>query len=362
MTDWIQPRGGFGDLAAKLYAQPCKIAYLGASVSVQRDGYLPRLHQALVTATGQLHTAINASMGAVGSGAAVFTMDSRVLEHSPDFCFVELSTGDMGHKTPLPEIGPALEGIVRKLQDAGCPVCFLYLYRSDRAFGDTNPVLMPYEQVAAYYGIPSLNVGAQMEAEVRRGKYAVSDLLRDHVHTTPRGADITAALILQGVETLWAHTPAETNYLERRALPNLFPKNFHHTGIVPLTPQMLREPENFVRGKFRLVLDFIQIDSHNEIVWKFDGDLVGMQLILGKESGVIEVVTPQATYTYALWDPDCYYDRVGSKIIYPFIPAHTPVRIRLTEQPIDYSVSRRPIENTEAIQKNLKVLSFMVRL
>src|SRR5207253_2847450 len=131
------------------------------------------------------------------------------------------------------------------------------------------------------------------------------------------GADVTAALIVQGLQTIWAQAPAEPNYLERRALPALFPKNFHHTRIVPLTTKMLRDPANFVPGKFRLLFDYLQIDSHNEIVCEFDGELVGMLVILDKESGVIEVISPAETYTYTLWDHDCYYARVGSKILYP---------------------------------------------
>lgn len=358
---WIHPRGGMGGLAKKLTTQPCKIAYLGASVTAQKDGYLPRLHQALIAATGQSHTAINAGMGAVGSIVAVFTMDELVLKHAPDVCFIEFTTGDMGHKTPEQEIGPAVEGIVRKLQAADCPTCMLHLYRSDRDM-EQDPVALEYERVAAYYGVPSLNIGAFLQAEVEQGIYTPSDLMRDHVHTAVRGAEITTALILQGLQTIWEHRAVEANYLERRALPDIYPKNFRHAKLVPFSPNMLRDPENYVRGKFRLLMDYIQIDSHNELVCEFDGDLVGLWLIVGKESGVIELRTPNEVQEYTLWDTDCHYDRIMGEIFYPFVPAHTPLRIRLTEQPMDYTKLRHPIENAEAIQKNLKILSFLVRL
>lgn len=362
MNDWIKPRGGFGELGERLSSRDCKIAYVGASVTAQKEGYRPYLHQRLIGHFGRAHTAINASIGAVGSITAVFTLDELVLRHRPDLCLIEYSTGDMDNKTPLDQIGPVLEGIVRRLQAIDCQVCFLYLYRRDQNFDDLNPVLREYERIADYYHIPSLNIGRGIEAGISAGELVTAELFRDLVHTTPRGSERTAEFIERGLLQILSDKPKQPNYLELVGQSDLFAKNFRHAQVVPMQPPMLKDRSHFSRDTFRFLYDYIRIDSQNAIECQFDGELVGMMVVVGKESGIIQVRVPGETRLYSLWDADCFYDRLTTQIFFPFFPPRTPIQIRLTEQAIDYTTCRRPLEDIGKIRKNLRVIGFMARL
>lgn len=359
--DWIQARGGLEESYQTLRTRACKIVYLGASVAMQKEGYCARLHNALVQETGQLHTMINASLGGVGSITAVFTMEKLALQHAPDFCFVEYATGDMGDKTPPEEVAPAVEGMVRKLQRAGCATVFLYLYRRDKVFDGTNAVVNDYERVAEGYGVPSLNVGRVFEEKVASGEFDAGELLRDMVHTTPRGSEVTSELIMEGLATIWGGTATAPSFLERGGVEELFGKGFERAKMVPIERTQLLKPEEGKQGRFRFFYDYLEIDSGNEIRCKFAGDLVGLFCVVGKESGVVEVETPNETREVSVWDVDCYYERLTAVILYPFVLPNTAVRIRLTEKAVEYGELVQRIEQSEMMRKNLKVIAFMVR-
>jgi hypothetical protein len=68
---------GLRDTAAQLAAGPVVIAYLGNSVTAQKDGYRPYLHKGLVKRFGHEHKAVNAGFGGVGSIGSVCTMDDH---------------------------------------------------------------------------------------------------------------------------------------------------------------------------------------------------------------------------------------------------------------------------------------------
>ena len=116
--------GGLLGAAERLAQRPATIAYLGNSITRQRDGYRPHLHGLLIERFGQPHRAINAGFGGVGSVASACTMDDMVVRHGPLLCFIETLTGDMGVGMH-PDTGPALEGMVRKLAAIGASGCFL---------------------------------------------------------------------------------------------------------------------------------------------------------------------------------------------------------------------------------------------
>src|SRR2546421_13112123 len=81
---WIQPRDGLGELSSGLRDAPRTIAYLGASVTLQRDAYRPRLHARLQRRTGHEHRSITAAGGYAGAISAVFLMDNFFARHCPD--------------------------------------------------------------------------------------------------------------------------------------------------------------------------------------------------------------------------------------------------------------------------------------
>jgi hypothetical protein len=351
----VRPRAGLGDLSARLSGEDCTVAYLGASVTAQRDGYRPRLHELLRQTTGRAHRAVAAGAGAMGSITGVFLMDDLVLPHRPDLCFVEYTTSDVAGTTPLEHLGAALEGIVGKLRDAGCEAVFLHLYRSDLDLVDASPVVELYERVAEHLGVPSIDVGAGVRDLLRAGEIDESAVLRDVVHTTAAGSELTARLVSRGLERALAVERAHP------VPPPLFAGSFRQTRIVAVSAGLVRDGARCRERRFRLVYPYLEIDAGNELRLILEADLVGLLVIVGPDSGYIELEGPDGCAEYLLWDEQCSYDRLGSVVFSPLVRAGAQVAIGVSERTVDHSGARRPVDPAASAVKRLKLIGLMMR-
>ena len=105
----------------------------------------------------------------------------------------------------------------------------------------------------------------------------------------------------------------------------------------------------------------MHIDSHNTIEISFVGEMRGILYVAGPESGIIQVTYKEDSKEYNLWDKYCHYDRINTKHIHPIVSdGSSPVRIQVTEKPIDYSLCRRQIPHVDTLQKSIKIIGCMV--
>lgn len=350
-NSYVKPRGGLGDLPARLRAEDCTIAYMGASVTAQKDGFRPRLHELLRRDTGRKHRAVAAALGAAGSITGVFLMDDLVLPHRPDLAFVEYATSDVAGTTPRGQLEPVLEGIVGKLRDAGCEPCFLYLHRRDVDLG-ASEVVAAYEDIADHHAVPSISVADWMRTEIGQGRLDGRTILRDVVHTTGAGSTLTAEAIRQAL--------AQIPSTRRTSAAPLRDDAFRSARIEAPSPA-LAGGGPFAEGRFRLVYPYLEIDCAGELRFTPKVELVGLLVVLGPHSGYIEVTASGETVEYLLWDDECSYERLGSVVLGPFAPAGSEVTIRVMDRPVDHSAARRPIDAGEAARARLKLAGLMVR-
>lgn len=360
----VNRRNGLSKIAHKLKQQTCKIAYLGASVTAQKQGYRPFLHQWFQTYFQLPHQEINAGTGGISSTAAVFLMDEDVIEHQPDLCFIEYSTGDMSWSSL--DVGSVIEAMVRKLQALDCQICFLYLYRNDRDFEPTNPTLREYEKIAEHHGIPSINAGRYIEQSLAAGKLIFEDLYRDHVHNTVEGGEFVAAYLADAIKSLLKPeivNGREVIPVNHRDRNYLYSDTYVRGKIIDIDESMILDPTNYIVGEFTKQdrqFSYFQLDINNEIRFTIKGILAAITSIVGRESGIVELITPKRTWEFNFWDSYCHYDRFNAKMINVSFPDYTPVRLRLTDKPVDYSICRRHMENTDSIVKNFRVMKLFV--
>jgi hypothetical protein len=328
---------------------------MGASVTAQKDGYRPRLHELLCRDTGHDHRAVAAGLGAMGSITGVFLMDELVLPRRPDLTFVEYATSDIAGTTPLEHLGAVLEGMVGKLRGAGSEPCFLYLPRADTRLG-ASAVVEIYERVADAHGVPSINVAEWMREAIDRGEVAVDSVLRDVVHTTATGSDRTATAIRDALSEI-PDMPRPDRELDDAQFSGT---GFRSTRVVAAT-RALAAGEPVAEGRFRLVYPYVELDRDGLLRFRPDGELVGLLVVVGPHSGYLEVESPAGRAEHLLWDEECSYERLGSVIFDPFLAAGADVTIRLSERPVDESGARRPVDPSKAARKLLKLIGLLVR-
>lgn len=312
---------------------------MGASVTQQREGFRPRLHELLCGALGQPHAAVNAGTGALGSLPAVFLMDRLVLGHRPDLCFVEFLSRDLGERWPPETTGAAVEAIVERLTDQGAQPCLLYLYRRDFALRAAPELIAVYEEVAERHGIPSIDLASPMHHVIDSGLVQGEHVVRDGVHMTPAGAQLVADAILDSVLEI-----ASAEGAPRTRQGSLYRRGFHDARILlPLT-----EPVTHRRGRFRLLWEYLELGPGDHLTGSFDGELVGAAAVVDAETPAILLSTETGSEQLTLADPGTPHERVGAGFFAHGYPAGRVVRIELSAA-------------DSAAGKSLKLLGLLVR-
>jgi hypothetical protein len=347
----VAPRAGLGDVGRRLASEQCAIAYLGASVTVQREGFRPRLHELLRRRFGQGHRSVMAAVGAVRVVSAAFLTDELVIAHEPDLCLVEYTTAELIAHTPLDRTEAALEGIVAKLARAGISPCFLHLHRR-RSPLRTPEVLATFERVAERHGIPSIDLASTISAAVSAGRLDDDELFRDAVHTTPVGSQLIAEAADEAIGRLAELDPSPGPIPATRALDG----GFARAHIVRMDPADAGEAGS--TGLFRMQRPYLEVPLGGEVRRTFDERLAGLVVLAGPQSGEIRVTHGTEVETAMIWDAACHYERFTTVEFDRMIPPGVEVGIELTETVPDYATCHRPLEPPE--RRNLRLIGYML--
>ncbi|MDB6175664.1 MAG: acyl-CoA thioesterase [Chthoniobacteraceae bacterium] len=169
-------RAGLPNFFAKLKVPNAemKVGYLGGSITAQA-GWRPKsLAHFQATYPAVKFSEINAAIGGTGSDLGVFRLKQDLLDLNPDLLFVEFAVNDAGAEPE--QIVRCMEGIVRQTWRAlpQCDICFVYTL-SEAIAGPMMEGKYPraastMEQVAEYYGIPSIHMAAHAAELAKEGR------------------------------------------------------------------------------------------------------------------------------------------------------------------------------------------------
>jgi hypothetical protein len=350
----VTPRAGLGEAPRRLSEGPGTVAYCGASVTVQREGYRPRLQAALCTRFGHEHQGITAAVGGVGSISQVFFVEDLAIPRDPVLCFIDSTSEDMVDASrPLDQIEAAAEGIFAKLRAAGAQPVLIHLHRREWT-PRCEAVTALWEEVAERFGAPSVDVGAALRELLASGGSTEDRLFRDMVHTTDEGSQLIADMLDAALEELLA-MPVQ----DPPPLPA--PRHAVDYSSATVVPAELQDAQGRGEaGRFRLVLPYVQVGMGEPIRRTLPGDLVGLVVLVGTDSGGIRMTADGISEEAMLWNDTCWYTRLSTIVFEHRPPAGTEVSIELTDAPVDYASCRRPIPEPERIEKTLKVAGYMV--
>jgi hypothetical protein len=326
---------------------PCTVAYLGASVTVQKEGYRPRLHEMIRRRFGRQHPSLFAALGATSVLSAVFLTDELVASHRPTLCLVEYSTPLPGRRD-LAEASSAIDGIIAKLLAVGCQPCLLHLYR--RGEGQDQIVGM-FEEVAARHGIPSIDLLTPLRAAVEGGQLDKQWLLRDGIHTTPEGSQLVAEMADIAIGRI---ADAGGPGARLIAAPTV-PSYRHARQVAASLEDAIGDAE---LALFRLQRPYLRIKPGSRVRRRLDESLHGLAVVLGPESGEVEISAGGESQCRMLFDPSSHYERFGTALLRNPVPPGVETTISLTETKPDYSISRGPIEPPP--EQSLQLFGYLV--
>ena len=154
-----------------------KVAYFGGSITAQAGWRIYSLDLLRTAFPQAKFVEIYAPLGGTGSSLGVYRLEHDVLNAKPDLLLVEFSVNDAS--TDGGVIRASLDGIVRNTWSAlpDCDICFVYVANEMNIQylkeGKLAPAAQIHEEIAAYYGIPSINFGVEVARLDKDGKIAM---------------------------------------------------------------------------------------------------------------------------------------------------------------------------------------------
>ncbi len=373
-------RDGIGAFAAKAESGlPVTVAYLGGSIT-EMNGWRSLTTEWLRKEFPKAQVReVAAAIGGTGSNLGVFRVGHDALRHDPDLLFVEFATNDRGCSAEA--IVRQVEGIVRQAwaKNAKTDIVFVYTITEravpEYAGGGTQPTVEAMEKVAGHYGIPSVDFGHRVMAELDAGRLVMSmrELETAVPKETPERDKVLAEKLAKEGKILFAkdgvHPAMPGHGLYLKSVQNLFAKarggkpadhaaklaakpldarNLEQAKMVCIAPEMLKgewaKSEEMNRNaRFVSRMDEIWETKTpgSKLAFAFNGTQCRIYDLLGPDGGQVWVTVDgkRSAHPLARFDSYCTYHRMATLFVFDGKPGRHTVEIELdSNQP-----SRQPV-------------------
>lgn len=272
-----------------------KIAYLGNSLTAQRNSYVEPLHALLESSWNFTSKATKAGVGGVGSLACAGLLDFLVLRHNVDICFIECSLADTLGATPLDQVTSSVQSILTDLTSNEIIPIILHLPLPQSHQEKSRKVVGIYNHVARDAGVEIIDV---------RGARSEEDFF-DGIHTTIEGAYTLARSISHSIPT----TP---HVQVRRGGKNKLRGVIRMVPVGHATVKQLQVDRGFVKWKkYRFLLPTLVVLGGSSVQFSgIEGTVLGIYVIADSESGSIKVEMDHSHCEIPVWDPWCEKARI----------------------------------------------------
>ncbi len=174
------------------------VVFLGGSITEANSGYASRVGRWIKEYYPEKEVNVyNAGLGGTPSSVGLGRLGKDVLSYSPDLVFIEFAVNDTPY--PASEVKEYMDGIVWTLQNQEKKPAIVFLYTTKREGNSFTDVGNVHQEIAAYYKIPSIDVGQALVDKVNSGT-EWQKLLSDGVHPTTEGHKLYAETIIKAME------------------------------------------------------------------------------------------------------------------------------------------------------------------
>ena len=223
---------------------------------------------------GKTVACFNAGIGGTGSNFGRLRMARDVLSHDPDLVFVEFAVNDAGRDRRA-----EMESIVRTLMAGEKTPYIVFLYTASRTY---STVTAYHEQVAAHYGIPSVDLQAYLKEKTGAADPVEAGLFLDSVHPLDGGFAIYAEAIIRALEE------PET-FRKPKAVKPLFENSRPVRATFTPSPELAHSSGWQTETRHRCYACLHANSPGETVSFSFDGTLFGMEVGLHRASGVLDV-------------------------------------------------------------------------
>jgi lysophospholipase L1-like esterase len=207
-----QVRSGIPNFIEKVNSgKDVVVAFIGGSITQSHFGYRLQTANYLRNRYPKARFKwINAGVSGTGTELGAFRIQEQVLQHRPDLIFIEFAVNGA-----YPD---GMEGMIRQAirQDPSVDICLLYtILTGQTSFYQKNELpdnIKGLERVAAYYSLPSVQLGMEAAALEASGKLiwkAGSEqhpgkimFAEDGIHPATAGGNLYAAAIARSLAKL----------------------------------------------------------------------------------------------------------------------------------------------------------------
>lgn len=273
------------------------IGYFGGSITAGAGASKSELtsYRALTTKWFRTHypdskiTEINAAIGGTGSNLGAFRAQHDLLSKNPDLVFVEFAVNDgSGGEKPMKR---AMEGIVRQIWKANPAADIVFLYTMAQpmfavyAKGEIPSSVRYHHDVAAFYGIPEVQIGQELYKTMAAAKAPWEAFFRDGAHPKDEGYANYMKTIAAFLEAHTADAPAGRAELAKPLTDNPLENGQLVDAWTAQAPGWTQDKKPF-GTLFSHMLTCATPGA--ELTFKFSGTAVGLYWQIAADSGDIE--------------------------------------------------------------------------
>ena len=306
--DHVTLRGNLGE-SRRRFAESRKgtVAFMGGSIT-EMNGYRPMVCELLKKRyPATAFTFIDAGISSTTSTTGAFRLEQDVLSKGPiDLFFVEFAVNDDqdGHNTRQ-ECIRAMEGIVRHARHANPKMDIVFTYFVNEPMlatlqaGKVPLTIEAHDAVAALYGIPSINLAAEVAEQISAGQLTWKKF--GGVHPAPFGNAICASMIDElfqrmdqlpalavepGSAGIDAPKPLDTNSYENGRFIELGDATLGAGWSIGIPDW--NAISGGKRERFTKVPLLCAIQPGSELKLEFTGKAVGAFVVAGPDAGTVE--------------------------------------------------------------------------
>ncbi len=305
-------RDGLPNLFHKIANQrQVRVGYIGGSITEMQGWRDQTFNWFRTTFPQTAFYQVDASIGGTGSGLGAFRMEHDLLSGDPDLVFVEFAVNGTGvppYNAREPMVR-TMEGIVRKTwaKYPNTDICFVYTTALNMCNNLVKGIPQQssefMEEVANYYGIPTIHMGIEVARLMQQGKLVFKAdpsenantivFTRDGTHPlTESGQPIYSATAIKYLSKMSKQSGSKSHRLPAPIIAD----NWQNSRMVDISETELVGDWTKLPATHDLMVSFqrfmpsiYQAKPGAIMRFKFKGKVLGIYDCIGPGSGTIEI-------------------------------------------------------------------------